>query len=413
MKRPLFPFKLPRMPFRRPRLSWPRLRRPAWLRPPKRPAWLPVVTWPAWLPKLPPLPIKRLDQYMFEELMRPFLAGVAAFVVLTLGNTLYLYAELIVHSHIPVDKVVLILLYNQPANMVITFPVAYMFATLFVIGRLSKDSEITAMRSVGISFKRLLTPILVGAVAVSYIAFLTNDKIVPEFNRKVVDLQREILFAQGMPMVKENVFFKGGSENRYYYVSQIDRRSNQMYGVFIFDKRQNQQEVVTAREATWQGETWVLTNGVISHYDEWGSVEKEEAFREMVLEVAVRPEVFAAGERSTVEKSASELKTEIDALKSGGSDVKSMEVDYNMKFSLPLSTFFAAVIAAPLGAKFGRLGGFVGVALSIALMLIYQVVMTIARSLGNNGVLEPWLGAWFPNLLFLAVGVVLLWRVDR
>lgn len=401
LPRPRWPLTAPRLPF-----NLPRFRRPAWLPVIKRPAWLPAIDWTR-------VPLKRIDIYLVQELIRPFLAGIAGFFVLTLGNTLYLYAELIVHSKIPVDKVIEILLYNQPANMVITFPVAFMFATLLAIGRMSKDSELTAMRSVGLSFRRILTPILLCSVFVSYLAFLTNDVIVPHSNRAVVDLQREILFAQGAPMVKENVFFKGGSENRYYYVSQIDRRNNQMFGVFIFDKRENQQEVLTAREARWDNDTWVLSNGVISHYDQWGSIEKEEAFREMVIEVSVKPEVFAAGERSPVEKSASELKTEIEALRSGGSDTRSMEVDYNLKFSLPLSTFFAALIAAPLGARFGRLGGFIGVALSIALMLIYQVVMTIARSLGNNGVLDPFMGAWLPNLMFLVVGAFLLWRVDR
>ena len=94
-----------------------------------------------------------LDRYLVMELVRPFVLGVLGFVVIMLANTLYLYAELIVHSGVSVDVVAWLLAYNLPAIIVVTFPVAFLFSTLLAIGRLSKDSEVTAMRSVGVSFK--------------------------------------------------------------------------------------------------------------------------------------------------------------------------------------------------------------------------------------------------------------------
>ncbi|MOA67072.1 putative permease YjgP/YjgQ family protein [compost metagenome] len=50
---------------------------------------------------------------------------------------------------------------------------------------------------------------------------------------------------------------------------------------------------------------------------------------------------------------------------------------------------------------------------TIILVFIYYVVMSVARSLGNNGVVDPVTGAWIQNYLFAVVGVLLLWRVDR
>lgn len=355
-----------------------------------------------------------LDRYIIGELTKPFLFGVFGFVVIMLANTLYLYAELIVHSGVSPDIVAQLLAYNLPAIIVVTFPVAYLFATLFVIGRLSKDSEVTAMRSVGVSFRRILMPILGLSLFVSYGAFFINDEIVPWANRKTVDLVREMVLHQGQPVIKENIFFKGAEEDRYFYVRQVDRRTNNMYDVFIFDKREGAQKVLTAQEARWVGDSWELSNGVLSSYDKWGSIKDEDPFRQMAVKVAINPEVFfASGERSPQEKSSEELKGEIEALKGGGADVKSMEVDYFMKYSLPLATFFSALLAAPLGAKFARMGGYIGVVFTIILVFIYYVVMSVARSLGNNGVVDPVTGAWVQNYLFGVVGAFLLWRIDR
>jgi lipopolysaccharide export system permease protein len=307
-----------------------------------------------------------------------------------------------------------LLLYNLPAIIVVTFPVAYLFSTLLAIGRLSKDSEVTAMRSVGVSFRRILMPILLMSLAVSYGAFYINDEVVPWSNRKTVDLVREMVLHQGQPIIKENIFFKGSDQDRYFYVRQVDRRTNQMYDVFIYDKRSGLQQVITAQEARWVGDNWQLQNGVLSSYDKWGAIKEEDPFRQMSVEVSVNPEAFfASGERSPQEKSSEELQGEIETLKGGGADTKSMEVDYQMKFSLPLATFFSALLAAPLGAKFSRMGGYIGVVFSIILVFIYYVVMSVARSLGNNGVVDPMTGAWIQNYLFGIVGVFLLWRIDR
>ncbi|HEY9724328.1 MAG TPA: LptF/LptG family permease [Oscillatoriaceae cyanobacterium] len=358
--------------------------------------------------------MKLVDRYIIAELVRPFLLGVAGFVVIMLANTLYLYAELIVHSGVSVGVVAMLLAYNLPAIIVVTFPVAFLFSTLLAIGRLSKDSEVTALRSVGVSFRRILMPILAVSVVVSYASFAINDYVVPWANRQVVDLTRELVLHQTQPVIKENVFFKGTKEDRYFYVRQVDRRTNEMYDVFIFDKRGGAQQVITAEEAHWVGDSWQLSNGVLSDYDEWGSVKDESSFRDMNVKVAIDPETFfKAGDRSPQEKGSSELWQEIQTLQSGGEDVKSMLVDYYMKFSLPLATFFSALLAAPLGARFSRMGGYIGVVFSIILVFIYYVVMSVARSLGNNGVIDPITGAWIQNYLFGVVGAYLLWRIDR
>jgi lipopolysaccharide export system permease protein len=404
-------------------MKFPRPKLPQFKRPglPQRPQWLRLPAWmrlPKWL-RIPTIPISKmpgflLDWYILGELIKPFLLGVGGFVIIMLANTLYLYAELIVHSGVAPNVVALLLAYNLPAIIVVTFPVAYLFSTLLAIGRLSKDSEVTAMRSIGISFRRLLMPLLAGSIVVSYGAFAINDYVVPWANRKTVDLVREMVLHQGQPIIKEDIFFKGSKEDRYFYVRQVDRRNNQMYDVFIFDKRSGAQQVITAQEARWVGDSWDLKNGVLSQYDKWGAIKEEEAFREMSVKVAVNPEVFfASGERSPQEKSSADLKSDIEALRGGGADTKSMEVDYYMKYSLPLATFFSALLAAPLGAKFSRMGGYIGVVFSIILVFIYYVVMSVARSLGNNGVVDPVTGAWIQNYLFAVVGLFLLWRIDR
>src|SRR5205085_530417 len=125
---------------------------------------------------------------------------------------------LLVHSKVPAKEVLNLLLYSVPADLVVAFPVAYQFATLIAIGRMTKDSEVTAMRSLGLGFNRIIWPILAVSLVVSYGGYLLNDVVVPWANRKTVDLVRDIMLHQTQPIIKENIFFRGTGENRYFYL---------------------------------------------------------------------------------------------------------------------------------------------------------------------------------------------------
>lgn len=360
-----------------------------------------------------PRPLKIIDSYVIWELQKPFFAGVLGFLVMNLANLLYIYANLIVSSGVPIPVVLQLLAFNIPAIIVIDFPVGFLFATLLATGRLSRDSEITALRACGTSFKRLTIPILIGSVLVSYLGFWFNDQVVPWSNRNVVTLVRTIMLHQSKPVFKDNVFFKG-KDNRYFYVKQVDERTNVMYSVMIFDRTGPKPVVISARQGTWSGHQWKLVDGVIHKYSDEDFVEKEQPFSNYEVEVDQNPEAFfTQGDLSPQEQSAGELKARINTMKSGGVDTKGIEVDYHLKYSLPLATFFIALFAAPLGLRFGRQGIFIGVSLTIATVFVYYIVMSIAHSMGNAGMIDPMTAAWVQNYLFGIVGVFLLWRVDR
>jgi lipopolysaccharide export system permease protein len=366
-------------------------------------------SWSARLPR----GLTIIDRYIIMELQKPFFAGSFGFIVMNLANLLYIYANLIVSSGVPIPIVLKLLGFNLPAIAVITFPVAFLFATLLATGRLSRDTEITALRACGTSFRRLCVPIILGSLLWSGIGFWFNDQVVPWANRNVVDLVRTIMLRQSKPVYKDNVFFKG-QDNRYFYVKQVDERTNVMYSVLIIDRTGPKQVVISAKEGTWSGKHWKLTDGIVHEYGDEDFVEKEQPFSNYEVTVDQNPETFfKQGDLSPQEQTAKQLRTQIDTMKSGGVDTKGIEVDYYLKYSLPLATFFIALFAAPIGLRFARLGAFIGVALTIACVFVYYVLMSICRSMGNAGMIDPITGAWFENYVFGAVGIYLLWRVDR
>ncbi len=359
-----------------------------------------------------------LDRYVLGELLVPFLFGVIGFILVMLSVSLYQFTDLIFMAGAPVGDVVQLLLYSLPSIVVLTFPVAYLFASLLGIGRMTKDFEIIALRGSGVSFRRIIVPILVGAAFVSVGNFFFNERAVPFANREVSRIKQELATRVTKPLIRPNVFFKG-TENRYFYVRQVDSRTGDMRDVFVLDQTQiGPPQVIRARKARWknlgQGRSlWQLEDGTLHKYTEDGHVQHELAFGKMAIQFSLATSTSFGGDVNPSEQSSSDLQKQISGIKKNGGDAKTAEVALLMKYALPLASFFAALIAAPLGLLFSRMGAYIGVGLSIILVFLYYVIMQTFQAMGNAGIVPPILGAWTQNLIFGVIGAFLLWRVDR
>jgi lipopolysaccharide export system permease protein len=362
-----------------------------------------------------------LDRYVIGEMFRPFFFGVLGFVVIALSAALSQFTDLIFSAGAPTGEVIQLLLYTLPSIIVLTFPVAYLFASLLGIGRMTKDFEIIALRGSGVSFKRIIIPIMVGSILVSVGNFLFNEQIVPFANKQANRIKRELAFSVSKPLIKPNVFFKG-TENRFFYVKDVDNTTGLMRDIFILDETQSgPPQVITAKQAHWinlgnGNSIWQLSDGSVHKYNEAGYVDHEIKYGTLNIQFSLtgpNGSFFSDDDMDPASQNSKDLQNKFKNVKKVGGDTHALEVALLMKYSVPLATFFAALIAAPLGMIFSRMGAYIGVALSIILVFVYYVLMQTFQAMGNAGVVPPFVAAWTQNILFGAIGAFLLWRVDR
>jgi lipopolysaccharide export system permease protein len=137
--------------------------------------------------------MKVIDRYVGIEMIGPFVVGVVGFVLVLAVDLLFTMTDLIINKGVPLGAVVKLLVYKLPALMVLTFPVSTLFATAMALGRLSKDNEITALRTSGVSLFRISVPILVIGILVSLGAYINSEKIVPHANQVANNIIRQII----------------------------------------------------------------------------------------------------------------------------------------------------------------------------------------------------------------------------
>ncbi len=362
-----------------------------------------------------------LESYLLREMIQPFFLGVAGGTTLLLGNQLFLYTDLLVKKGAPLLVVVQLLVLNLPAILVVTFPIAGLFATLLTLGRLGADSEIMALRAVGISQKRIFIPILLLGLLVSALAFSINDFVVPYTNQKVRTLNQNLFLAQDVILLEPQQIVSIGSQ-RWFYFDRLDRDTNLMFDVLVFDRESEAgvlryPQVISASAARWDGEQWRLRDAHLHRFDNKGRTFYGGQVRQMELNIGRQIANIIRGEKLPQEQSSRELGAQITELAGFGAsdrELQALRSEWHLKFSIPFASFFAIFIAAPLGLQAVRqTGRYGGVAVAIVLVFVYYLLLSLSRSLGQAGNLEPWLSAWLPNAVFGVVGSGLLWRLSR
>jgi lipopolysaccharide export LptBFGC system permease protein LptF len=243
---------------------------------------------------------------------------------------------------------------------------------------------------------------------------------VPWAERKANETMRRMALAQAIPQIQPNVFFN--SENYWFYVGSVQRVGTKdvaVYNVLIYHLPDDGRlpTVLTAKRGRSHGLIWDFEEGWQVTFKANGMIDQQEAFQgpiQLNLERAVQD--LWVNQRTAEEMTLTELKRQIDQLGGASSfqsgTINGMKLDYQLRFSIPLSCLIFALMAAPLSLRFARGGSFWGILLSIVLGFVYYNTIFFAKIFGASGAVPPVIAGWSQDILFGALAVVLIAREE-
>ena len=373
--------------------------------------------------------IPLLDRWLLGELIGPLLFAIAMFTVLalTVGVLVELVRQ-IAEFNLPVLIAIQVLLQRLPSFLVLSFPMATLFATLLAYGRLSTNSELTALRSVGVTATRMIIPALVLALVMSSLTFLFNDVLVPRSNRAAeVTLRRalgkaistekgdNIIYPRfGRVEEPDGSFSKGLLQ--LFYANKF--RDGTMTRVTLLDfSRAGFTQMLLAESAQWnrQEAKWEFFNGQILTLTPSGSTTSAD-FDRYLYPFSAAPIRIAKLPKDANNMTVAEALQAEQLLQSAGDlkGARKLQVRIQEKFTFPMACLVFGLIGSSLGAKpNNRTSRGQGFALSIVMILVYYLLAFSFSALGVKGTLPAVLAAWSPVLISLAGGGFLLRQASQ
>ncbi len=303
-------------------------------------------------------------------------------------------------------------LYALPENIAMMMPAASLFAAVFTVGPLSRNSELTAAKAGGVSFHRLVLPLLVASTLAGFGSFALSEWAT-ETTARQLELQKE----RASRSVTHRFNFVYRSENGWVYtVRQLDALEGRAQHVVverIVRGHPLPAASITADSAAWDSKAghWVFMSGG-SHLIPADGSPLTFAFGEpRARELNAGPRQLMVEPKNDSEMTYGELGAYIASLQGSGNDTRKLEVKQAIKIALPAACLIIALFGAPLAISAPRAGAAMGIAISLGTTLVYLLMINLSQAVGSSGLLHPVAAAWAPNAMFLVVGGWLLVKV--
>ena len=372
-----------------------------------------------------------LDRWLLGELIGPLVFGIAAFTAVSLSvGAVFELVRRVAESGLPLEVAAQVLLLELPSFLVLSFPMATLMATLLTYSKLSGNSELTALRSVGVPTWRMVVPAVALALTMTLLTFAFNEAVVPHtlYTAKAT-LNRAI----GKAVTGEES--NRVSYSRFGEVVQPDGSREKGLTHFFYAQRFNKgvMEQVTLLDLSRAGQRLMLT----ADKARWSEAEAQWEFLDGQVFVAANgdkePITSASFDRylyplGSQPISVAKLPTDANAMTVGQArtaerllresgdpkGARKLRVRIQEKFSFPAVCLVFGLMGSSLGVRpNSRRSRSQGFGLSVLLIFGYYLVAFTFSSLGVKGTLTPLLSAWLPVLIGLGIGGGLLQRASR
>ena len=374
--------------------------------------------------------IPLIDKWLVAQLVPPLIFSISAFTVVSLSiGVMFDLIRKIVEFGLPFSLALKILILKLPGFLVLSFPMSVLLSTLLTYGKLSSNSELLALRSLGIKTSRFIVPALIVSIIMTGLTFFFNNSLVPYSNKLAEISIRDGLGKSTIIETGNDVFFPG-------YGSLIDPKTNKpsekntyltqiffsrvvknkiMKNVTLLDfSRIGSKQVLSAESASFDKDNlrWIFKNGKIVYFssDAQTSIVN---FSTYFYPLGDGPLKVSEIQKDANDMTVAEAIAAKNIYENSGNikEARKMKVRIQEKFTLPCACLVFGLIGSSLGSKSNlRSSRSQGFGLSVILILIYYIMSFLFSSLGVKGLLTPIFAAWLPVFISLGGGIYFLRR---
>jgi len=179
--------------------------------------------------------VKILNRYVLREHAGPLSFAVAALTSLLLLNYIAKNIGQLVGKGLPWSVIAEFILLSVPFTIAMTLPMAILVAVLYAFSRLAAENEITALKASGVSFARVMIPVVLGATVLTLFMIVFNDEVLPRANHRLRTLQGDIARKKPTFALRPRVLNEVSPGKLFLVANHLDPGSNRMREVVIYD----------------------------------------------------------------------------------------------------------------------------------------------------------------------------------
>ncbi len=291
-------------------------------------------------------------------------------------------------------------------------PLFTFIAVIFFTSKLADNSEIIAMLSSGLSFKRLLRPYMISAAVIAAGTFVLGAYVIPPANIKRIEFMNTYVRNRRVDY-GDNIMLQVGP-GRIAYMSRYDNTTKTGYR-FSLEEFKNKKLVsrLTAQSIRWDTLfQWQVRDYQIRDFKDNREFITKGAKLDTVIPFEPRDFLISRNDQETL--TLPELREYIDRQKERGvANIKAFEIEYEKRYAMCAAAFILTVIGMSLSSKKVKGGMGVNIGLGLVLSFSYILFMTVTSSFAVSGITSPRVAMWIPNVLYSIIAIILYRKAAR
>jgi LPS export ABC transporter permease LptF/LPS export ABC transporter permease LptG len=293
-------------------------------------------------------------------------------------------------------------------------PVSALSSSLLCLGILTKFNEVTAMKASGMSVYRIIVPVVMLSLIISFFSFYIQENILPLSSKKAEASWNKINDVPPQSYDRlDRRWIMGKKRDRMYYYQYFNQDRSVFRGMTILDidiKSWGLKKRIYAEAAELNRNELILKNLWQRRFEQTRPLDFSKQDKlELILEE--EKTYFIKGMKKANQMHFGELKEYIKRLKENHFETARFQVDLHYKISFPLASLVVVLLGIPFAFTMGRRGTLVGIGLSFVIAIIYWGAIGIFKSLGYAGYMSPFLGAWGPTFIFGLIGLYFIFNL--
>ncbi|MDH6354275.1 lipopolysaccharide export system permease protein [Dysgonomonas sp. PH5-45] len=347
--------------------------------------------------------ISILDRYIIKKFLGTYVFSIALIISIAVVFDINEQLDKFLKKDAPLPAII----FDYYVNFVPYF--ANLFSSLFVFisvifftSKLANNSEIIAMLSNGMSFKRLMKPYMISAAIISIVSFLMSGFVIPPANAKRIDFQNKYIKDKSVDWgSKIQIQVEPGV---IAFMETFDNKegSGRNFSLDKFDDKELVSRLTAKTIEYDSGFHWVIKDYSIRNFV--GMRETIINGKHLDTTLQVTPQDFLIAVNDFEKMTTPQLYQHIKKQKDRGiGNVQSFEIEFHSRFASIASAFILTIIGASLSSR--KIKGGMGLNIGIGLLLSvsYILFMTISSTFAVSGLMSPLVAAWFPNFVFAFV----------
>ncbi|HOJ42573.1 MAG TPA: LptF/LptG family permease [Syntrophorhabdaceae bacterium] len=361
---------------------------------------------------------KKIYFYVFKEIVEILLLSLIVLTFIMVIGRIGQITDLIINKGVEIKDIVLLIAYSSPPYLTFTLPMSFLLSTIVVLGRLSTENEILAIKAHGINLNRLYIPVAILGVAITLFGVLNTLLLLPNsgdlFRKTLVNIVKK-----GITIEDREGIFNDSIPGVVIYVDKVDTDNKRLKGVLISDDRDKEiKQTITAKKGIINLDpvtmdlNFVLEDGSLQRWEKKKDIYRNLHFKEYLFSINLEkniPQNVPLRKRPH-EMDIKDLKKAM--INASALDRYELKLEIYKKFSIPFSCISFIFLTVPLGIRRRIEGKLSGIAYSLLIFLLYYVLMAFTENMGKNLQIPAFLTSFLPNTIIFFIGLYLMKNIN-